>query len=131
MPHREPTPENFKPIAFTHKEVVGLSEGKYRIYRSHGDYIVVEAENAQKALAGCGVENPLRVMRDTSFLDNVVILQDPAPVAPEPVREAVAEAAAAPVEAETAAPEPVEAAPAAPAAEEALSSEDVEKLLNN
>ena len=91
---------------------------------------MVEAGNAQIAVTASGVKNPVRVLRDSIYLENVLMLGKP----PIPVIKAepvVSIEEPAPVTA--AAPEPT--APETPTTTDTgdvtLSNDDVNKLLNS
>lgn len=123
-------PENFKYLEIPRKNLAQSAGAQYRVYSNAKDFVTVEAENAQAAIAQSGVVNPLRVVRHIPSQCNVLEfppMDDAAAPVAAPVMAAPSEVPveeAAPVAAETvAAPE------AAPASEAPLSNEDVEKLL--
>jgi len=125
----------FKGVTFNHKEIPGLAVNKYRVYSGHDQYVMVEAANAQAALETSGVANPLRVLRDTIYLENVLPLDKIGVknVEAEVVEPAPAAASEASPAVEPMAEEPdqvVEPAQAAETDKSTLSNDDVEKLLN-
>ncbi len=138
--------KNFKPITFVHKDVLDRQVSKYRVYTDHKNYIIVEADNAQSAFEKCGVINPQRLLKDDLFLDNVVSLESHLLVpmaattvdkkeemAAVPLEQAVVAAAAVAASSNDV---PAVDAPEAdvpadmPVPDGALSSDDVNKLLN-
>ena len=74
MKTKDITPEMFKEITFLHRDVPGLSAHKYRVYSDHGHYTLVEAESALEAVNKSDIKNPVRVLRDTIYLENVLVL---------------------------------------------------------
>ena len=122
----------FKTITFRQEEIPGMSVSKYRDYTDHNNYVLVEAGNAQTAISTSGVKTPVRVLRDSIYLENVLMLdKPPIPVIKaEPVAPAAAEA---PPPAEASAPEPPAPETLSPAetGDATLSSDDVNKLLNS
>ncbi len=133
MAHKNITPEMFKEIEFPQKDVSSLRTSKYRIYTDYDHFTLVEADNAQSAIAASGITHPVKVLRDSIYLQNVMMLdtiiakpdsqQDNDPVA-QPQAETAKEAIAT----EAASEQPVESAEGTQA-EGALSSEEVDNLL--
>jgi len=127
--------EAFEELVIPRKELPQLS-GRYRVYKDASDYITVEAGSALEALKLCGLPKVHRIERDAIYLTNVLNLQalsnTPAPAAPtvgelELVPVAGATPPEAPAAASDAAPLALDAQ--APVADAALSTADVDKLL--
>jgi hypothetical protein len=130
MPHKEITPDMFKDLTFVKREIPRLLVNKYRVYTSHDEFTMVEAENAKAALDACGLTNVIRVLHDNMYLDNVIrpgIIAMDAKGEPEhsthlaPLSETMDDESGA-----IAVVEPTEAL----APDAGLSSEDVAKLLH-
>lgn len=141
MTHKNITPDMFKQIDFPQKDISGLQVSKYRIYTDHSHFILVEADNAQAAINASGMTSPVKVLRDSIYLQNVMMLdsitaqvstqQDNAPVEKQPAVQETQQAtttdevpASKQHEQALAANEPASSEP-----EGALSSEEVDKLL--
>ena len=140
MPPKQTTAE-FKDITFRKKEIPGLLVNKYRIYTDHTNFKLVEAENARTALEISGIQNSVRVLRDSIYLDNIVKIDD-MPAAPRKEKVILEHLKTVPLcddmtyeppktlEPPPQVNPPKEEQPAKEAAAP-LSSEDVDKLLNN
>lgn len=115
----------FRDLALPRKEVALASASRYRVYKNAKEFVVVDAANAKEALAGSGFDKAVRIEKESIHQVNVLTLSalqdresDIAPAQPE---------ASAP--ADSASP-PAQAAPAQAAPQEqALSNDDVDKLL--
>lgn len=145
-------PESFKNLAIPRKRVADMGESQYRVYSSKKEFVLVNAENAQGAIAASGVKDPVRVLRHIPTQSNVLefpMVAEAMGIAmvAEPVAVAVAEdvlgetgVAAEAVMENVVAEQPLAAeAEVVAVAEEgavvdegaALSNEEVEKLLQD
>ena len=135
MRHRDITPEMFEDISYPHKEIADANVCKYRVYTDRSNYILVEATNAQQALDLSSIKNPVRIVRDGMYLQNVFVFggtqSTETPIAPEQDNrpEQAATVAETAVNEETAAVTPTSET-AAPEVKSGLSSDEVDKLLN-
>lgn len=148
MVHKDITPDMFKDIDFPQRDIPDIHVSKYRVYTDHNHFTLVAADSAQTAIELSGVKNPVRVLRDSIHLQNVMVLagitakasveQDNKPK-PEPlmvpqgtkITEVAPETTETPQEATSEATASAEAAkePETAPSEAALSSEEVDKLL--
>jgi hypothetical protein len=149
MVHKDITPDMFKDIDFPQRDIPDINVSKYRVYTDHNHFTLVAADSAQTAIELSGVKNPVRVLRDSIHLQNVMVLagitakasveQDNKPK-PEPlmvpqgtkITEVAAETTETPQEAPseaTASAEDATKEPETALSEAALSSEEVDKLL--
>jgi hypothetical protein len=144
MTEQQTTP--FEELDMPRKNVHGVTEQGYRVYRNVVEYMVVEATSALEALEKSGIAKPHKITRHDPLADNVLSLKiakkllginvihpENAPAAAAIVPPELAAAPAAPVEAQSAAPAPIaeEALiPVVEAGEKVLSNEEVDKLLN-
>ena len=55
--------EMFKPLELPKKNTSQTSSNSYRVYKDKSQFIVVEAENAQKALLASGLKQAYRIER--------------------------------------------------------------------
>jgi hypothetical protein len=134
------TEEFFETLSIPRKEIANARLSRYRVYETHSEFTVVEAESAADAFAKAGIARPQRIVRDSDRLDAIVSVQDeavaPTPVAPPASVPIEPPAAAEPEESKEPALAAIEepAEPAAPAEETAqsdapLSDDEVNKLL--
>jgi hypothetical protein len=117
--------EGFESLALPRKDVPHLMGSHYRVYSDYANFKVVAAENAQEAMENSGIQNPVRVARDTILLYSLLNLG--ANVSAEEISATPPANDTAPI---ATAPTVTEEAPAsteAPAA--ALSNNDVDTLL--
>jgi hypothetical protein len=142
MVHKDITPDMFKDIDFPHRDIPDINVSKYRIYSDHKHFILVEADNAQSAIELSGIRKPVRVLRDSIYLQNVLVLAGITTRAnvepelkpkPEPLMLPESEMnsqAAVPETTEILKTESIEPSETPPTeTEAALSSEEVDKLL--
>ncbi|MBY0408512.1 MAG: hypothetical protein K2Q01_12540 [Rickettsiales bacterium] len=64
-------PESFKQLDIPRKEMPD-SRSQYLVYSSKTEFVTVDAENAQAAIAASGVKDPVRVVRHIMMQNNVI-----------------------------------------------------------
>lgn len=112
------TSESFEALPIPRKDPSRTGNARYRVYKDADNFSLVVAETALEALKASGLEQAYRVERDS--IDSVAVLDMKAwaaltEMADKPAPAASPDAAAAPP----------------PKAEDPLSNDDVNKLLNN
>ena len=65
--------EMFRPLVLPHRGVPKSALPKYRVYSDANNFVTLEAENAQVALAQSGIKDPLRIEQDNILLQNIII----------------------------------------------------------
>lgn len=124
------TPEMFQSLSLPHKDLPEAAGSRYRVYSDAKNFVVVEADNAQDALAASGLAKAHRILRESLFRDNVLTIALAAKAEAAPKEEHATEVPAESAKPEESAAPPAAAEPAAASEPEApLSNEDVNKLL--
>lgn len=146
--------EEFAPLRIVKKNLTDFDRCAYRVYKSPAEYITVEAATALEAFRESGIQNPLRIVRETRFMERLVdqnrfteleelietgvIMQAPEAITghSEPVPQAVQQSAVAKASVEDAAAfvteeyeaaaAPQAASPGAPAEAEVVDADDSE-----
>jgi hypothetical protein len=124
----------FESLTLPRKEVAQMATSRYRVYTDASNFTLVDGGSALEALQASGQKQAHHIQRETIFLHNVLkvdaLVQPavPAPAAPETAPAMAETASAAPAAAPAEAPAAKEAA-AKPAPAAPLSSDDVNKLL--
>lgn len=64
--------EEFTPLRVVRKNLTDFDRCAYRVYKSPTEYITVEAATALEAFRESGIRNPLRIQRETRFMERLV-----------------------------------------------------------
>lgn len=64
--------EEFAPLRIVKKNVMDFDRCAYRVYKSPMEYVTVEAATALEALRESGIQNPLRIVRETRFMERLL-----------------------------------------------------------
>lgn len=64
--------EEFAPLRIIKKNLTDFDRCAYRVYKSHSEYVTVEAATALEAFRESGIKSPLRILRETRFMDRLV-----------------------------------------------------------
>lgn len=64
--------EQFSPLRIVKKNITDFDRSAYRVYKSPKEYVTVEAATALEAFRESGIEKPLRILRETRFMDRLV-----------------------------------------------------------
>lgn len=64
--------EEFAPLRIMKKNLTDFNRCAYRVYKSPSEYVTVEAATALEAFRESGIRNPLRILRETRFMERLV-----------------------------------------------------------
>jgi hypothetical protein len=64
--------EEFAPLRIVRKNVTDFDRCAYRVYKSSAEYITVEAATALEAYRESGIKDPLRIVRETRFMERLL-----------------------------------------------------------
>lgn len=124
--------EPFEALPMPRKDIPQPASGSYKVYKNAKEFVVVEAGSALEALQVSGVPLAYKIERESIDSIRVLGFTD---WAQEPKPEVAKEAAPAAATTDTSQKEtvliPSQETAAAPPTAEALSNDDVNKLLNS
>lgn len=64
--------EEFTPLRVVRKNLTDFDRCAYRVYKSPTEFITVDAATALEAFRESGIQNPLRIVRETRFMERLV-----------------------------------------------------------
>lgn len=64
--------EEFTPLRVVRKNLTDFDRCAYRVYKSPAEFITVDAATALEAFRESGIQNPLRIVRETRFMERLV-----------------------------------------------------------
>ncbi|MCH2546329.1 MAG: hypothetical protein MK052_01790 [Alphaproteobacteria bacterium] len=64
--------EEFTPLQIVKKNLSDFNRCAYRVYKTPKEFVTVEAATALEAFRESGIKNPLRIIRETRFMDRLV-----------------------------------------------------------
>lgn len=64
--------EEFAPLRIVKKNITDFDRCAYRVYKSPAEYVTVDAATALEAFRESGIQNPLRIVRETRFMERLV-----------------------------------------------------------
>jgi outer membrane biosynthesis protein TonB len=64
--------ETFSPLRIVKKNISDFDRSAYRVYKSSTEYVTVDAATALEAFRESGIAKPVRILRETRFMDRLV-----------------------------------------------------------
>ncbi|MGB1540055.1 MAG: hypothetical protein ACPG80_03765, partial [Rickettsiales bacterium] len=64
--------EEFSPLQVVKKSLLDANRTAYRVYKSHSEFVTVDATTALEAYREAGIKRPVRIVREMRFMDRLV-----------------------------------------------------------